>query len=1221
MTPKLKDLFVYPIERYIPPVAKVGDITEATMATELNEYVVTTPIERALTDFLEVYAESRTGPTDQIGVWISGFFGSGKSHFAKVLSYLLTNPTVEGRTAESSAAREIFIDRLAGSPRRHEIEGLLHRAGMLNSHVMMFNIKTEQDQTTKDESITEILYRRHLAERGLSTNPTVASLELSLIERGLYDAFRDEVERRRGNPWREEREDYLFIRSSVAEALQAVAPDAYHSREEALGALDMVDQSQRMTVSDLAGRLVDYVDDLATESDPERPPRLVFILDEVGQFIGTDDQKLLELQSIAHEFAIQGQGKLWLIVTAQAKLGDIIGGAERMDAQFGKIGDRFDTRLALTAEDVERVLEGRILQKKDERIPDIKSFYHDHEGALAVLSTLPGASRDLPPMTAEDFAADTPFLPYHPTLIQAIFGSVQRTAATGFGVNPEARSMIGMAQGVLSEPSNGFVDGELGQIVSIDMVYDRIAVDLPPQDKREIEKVADQLPGYGDRRHSEGLAQRVLKALYLLQSVPWIAVKAETLAHALIQDIHTENIGTLTSRVEASLQRLQEARYVVPKEGGVWEFLTGAKKSFEEQVSGVTVRQIELRRETRRMLGDVLRPVGKLNYKRGMRSFDVTVRGDGEAFESGEGIVLEVFSPLYRELEDGFSVDDLEQIESFAHPDTAYWVAEETPDLKQHVIRAMRLDEVLAKWQAKSSKTQEEREIVREKDTELNNLRSKIKSTLRVALTNGTIIWNGRAEPLDGRTSTLNPIFNRHVSQVVPHVYPKFDLAAVKPDEDAIEAVLNVAHATLPTVGTELDLFGEDGHLNQHSGVVEEVQQELKRRADGGYELTGKALEAHFTGGDYGWHPVIVRLVMAAMFRAGLVTVKADNVHYTDHTVPAAQKLFTHVRPFRRARFFYEEAVAVTPEELREAQDELKLIFDAPRREETANALAAQIQEQMEQWDNRVGRVVLQLRPTGYAIPEVLEQSRELRRRVTRFANPGRVVKKFLEHVEEVRDWHAEARALYDFVVRDKHLPDFKRAGRLLEEIERATGVPGTDPLHEEDAQRWRERLSRLIDSGRAAHEWEAFAAALTPLQERFREVYAALHQQRDEAVADAQERLESAGVPLRNNLHPYECEALDWDADQLHCTNCSAALKELPLQAAALPGLVRDLRERYESEVWYDEAGPRVKRIRLMEVLPRSRINRKSEIAEIVEALQSAIIDALSDADVVELE
>ena len=701
MTLALKDLFVYPIERYIPPVAKVGDTTEETMATELREYVVTTPIERALAEFLETYAESRTVPTDRIGVWISGFFGSGKSHFAKVLSYLLTNPTVCGRPA-----REIFLERMTGSPRHPEIEDLLRRVGLLDSRVMMFNIKTEQDQRAKDESICEILYRRHLAERGLSTNPVVASLELSLIERGLYDAFRAGVEQRRGNSWAEEREDFLFIRSTVAEALQAVAPEAYRSREEAMDALRMVEHSQRLTVSDLARRLVAYVDGLtearppASRREAERPARLVFILDEVGQFIGTDRQRLLELQSIAHEFAIQGRGKLWLVVTAQAKLGEIIGGVEQMGAQFGKIGDRFDTRLALSAEDVEKVLEGRILKKKQERVPDIQAFYHDHEGALAVLCTLPGASRDLPGITAEEFATDTPFLPYHPMLIQAIFGSVQSTTATGFGINPEARSMIGMAQGVLSEPANGFVDGELGRMVSIDMVYDRISVDLLPQDKREIEGVPDQLPGYRENM----LDQRVLKALYLLQSVSWIAVTADTLAHALIRDIRAENVGTLKDQIEESLRRLQEARYVVPKEDGVWEFLTGAKKSFEEEVSGVTVRQIDLRRAARSMLNQVLRPVGKLNYKaghpHGIRSFDVTLRGDGEEFASGQGIVLEVFSPLYREMEDGFSVDDLEQIESFAHPDTVYWVADEAPDLKNNLMRSIRLDEVLAKWRS-----------------------------------------------------------------------------------------------------------------------------------------------------------------------------------------------------------------------------------------------------------------------------------------------------------------------------------------------------------------------------------------------------------------------------------------------------------------------------------------------------------------------------------------
>ena len=1202
----LKDCFVYPIERYIPPVAKVDDVAEATVESELREYVVTTPIERALVDFLEAYAESRTTPTDRIGVWISGFFGSGKSLFAKVLSYLLDNRTVGDRSA-----RELFLERLAGSPRRAEIEGLLHRAGLLDSQVIMFNIKTEQDQQALDEGISEIMYRRYLASRGLSTDPAVASLELSLIERGLYDTFQTEVERRVGRPWWEEREDFLFIRSTVAEALQTIAPEAYHSRDEALAALDVVERSQRLTVSDLVQRLVDYVEELARAGDPERPPRLVFVMDEVGQFISADGQKLLELQSIAEEFGTLGRGKLWLIVTAQARLHEIIGDVEALEASFGKIGARFDTRLALSAEDVEKVLEGRILKKEEEQVPSIQAFYHQYEGALAVLSTLPGASRDLPTMTAERFTAVTPFLPYHPPLIQAVFASVQSATATGFSLNPEARSMIGMAQGVLSNPANGFVQGSLGCIVSMDMVYDQIAVDLQPQDRREIEGVPERLPGYQE------LDQRALKALYLLQSVPWIAVTPETLAHALLRDVRTENVGTFKEAVEASLQRLHHARYVVPKEDSVWEFLTGAKKSFEEEVAGVTVRQVDRRREARKHLAEVLRPIGRLNYGDGLRSFDVTVRGDGEEIQSGGAITLEVFSPLYVELEE-LSVGDLEQVMSFSYPETVYWVAAESADLVNHLTRAIRLDEVLGKWRSKSLKTDEEREIIREKETELNGLRSRIETALRMALTNGMIIWNGRAEELDGRTTTLNPIFNRHLAQVVPYVYPKFDLAAVKANEQEIEAVLTVAAYALPTIGSALDLFGPDGHLNQHSAVVSEVRAELADRSHRGGDLSGRALEEYFTGGDYGWHPVIVRLVLAAMFRAGMVSAKAENVHYTNYTVPAAQVLLTRTRPFRRTVFFYEETEAIAPEELRRAQDELKVIFDITRREETANGLAEQVREVMGQWSGRAERVMLQLRPAGYPIPEPLRRSQDLYLRVTNFTNPGRIVKAFLENLETVRVWHTEVQVLYTFI-RDKRLPLFQRAGRLLEEIERAEGVPGAEPLKMEDARCWRETLTECTNSGQVAHEWEDFRAALIPLQGRFREVYAVIHRQRDEAVAQEREQLEATGVPVQG-LFVYECEGLEWSEDSLKCAQCDAPLKELYLQTVALPHLVRELRQQYEDRARYNGESPTVKRLRVAEVVPNRYIKSESELDEALTAVRKAVVEALTGGNTVEL-
>ena len=216
----------------------------------------------------------------------------------------------------------------------------------------------------------------------------------------------------------------------------------------------------------------------------------------MGQFIGDNGQKLLELQSIAEEFAVHGRGKLWLIVTSQAKLDELIAGVKAKQADFSKIGQRFDIRLALTSDDVEKVLEGRILQKRPERDAEIEGFYQAHAGALAALGNLPGASRSLPALSAERFAANTPFLPYHMPLIQAIFGAVKSATATGFGINPEARSMIGMAMGVLSARANGFTDGELGRVVALDMVYDRIAADILPQDRQEIENVEQRLPGW-----------------------------------------------------------------------------------------------------------------------------------------------------------------------------------------------------------------------------------------------------------------------------------------------------------------------------------------------------------------------------------------------------------------------------------------------------------------------------------------------------------------------------------------------------------------------------------------------------------------------------------------------------------------------------------------------------------------------------------------------------
>ena len=94
---ELKKLYLKNIEREIQGVIKVDD--DNYVSQELEEYVVTSELLKYFGTFFDAYKKGIDGRTDKMGVWISGFFGSGKSHFLKILSYLLENKVVNGKRA------------------------------------------------------------------------------------------------------------------------------------------------------------------------------------------------------------------------------------------------------------------------------------------------------------------------------------------------------------------------------------------------------------------------------------------------------------------------------------------------------------------------------------------------------------------------------------------------------------------------------------------------------------------------------------------------------------------------------------------------------------------------------------------------------------------------------------------------------------------------------------------------------------------------------------------------------------------------------------------------------------------------------------------------------------------------------------------------------------------------------------------------------------------
>ena len=1201
---QIKDIFELEIERYIPPVSKVNDIDPEIIDQELREYIITSPIEDALRDLLETYAESRMEKTDKIGVWISGFFGSGKSHFAKIVSYLLRNIDVR-----KQAAIDVFRKRLTpNSDLSLEIEQLLHRIQQIDSHVVMFNIESKK----VGDSIAETMYSQYLEqERGLSPNIVVGRLELSLIRRGLYEDFKKEVQTLVDEPWEVVRGDFSMVRSSVAQVLTKLDNTVYPDIDTAAKALDDLTNQAAINISGMTKELASYVDTLQAQGNIERPPHLVFIIDEIGQYVGRKKDRLLELQTIAEDLGTEGRGKVWLLVTSQQELESLVADIASAQDEFGRIITRFGTRLLLTSADVERVLADRVLKKNAEGEQQLLGLYKNHGGSLDALNQLPGATRDLPQLDEDIFAAFYPFLPYQFTVVQDIFKLARTGVSTGFTLNTEARSMLGMTQGVILKK---ILDAQIGTIVALDDVFDQVVLDLNQADVREINKVVDQLP------KATPLDTRVVKALYFIQQISYLTCTPDLLASVLIHNPIQENVNALKKDIEASLSRLDEAGFVVKTDGQVYEFLTGAKKGFEKDVSGIKVKKNHQRRTLRDRLVEVLREVGRLDYEK-MRTFRVAVYADGEkANNEKDDLVMQVYSPLHIELEDSLTVDAIE-LESFSNPNTVYWISHPNDELKGQVSRVYQLGEVLKARKSQSGKTDDDRALIREKDTELANLRTAVERGLRSALYGGAIIWSGHVEEQDGKTTNLNVIFNKALSQVVPHVFPKLEMAAVKPDSRAIETVLTAANYTLNTIHPGLGLFDQSNHLNHASPAVDEVLRELKRREEKGLDKEGKTILDHFESIPYGWHPEVIRLIIAAIFRGGMLTIKSGNVSYDDHNSPAARDKLIKTNDFKKAIFIYEEEETVSLSERQEAQSKLFALFQRASMKDTPASLMAYVQEDLGNLQSRVERLALQLRQEQYPLPASFLSVRDTLLNVTSHTKPNKVVRAFLNQHEAIKELKTNVDTLHQFVEFDKRLPAFRQARTLLEAYRKAHQVYGATTLRADKAISNAEALQAGFQDGIAQPaQWQPFIRAYDALLKSYQQAYETLHQERDQKYQQIIADLETEGISTAG-LGKYACSDLKFVPETCICATCGNLYSLLDEQLLGMPAAAKRLREFHREKLEIEKGIQRkVAKVHISSLLAGKQIENEAQLDEALGTIKTAAKKKLQDNDAVEL-
>ena len=855
----IKNILQLDLEDDIKNVIDLEDQSENEIQSEIESYIITDGLGEHLNKFISQY----TGNIKETGVWLSGFYGSGKSYFGKMLGYLIDNQTING-----TLARERFIPRLHGVKNESLIESSIHKLGSINSTVIFLDAAKQNT----DNGFGFTLFTNFLKRLGFRTD-LYGYMEYELFIEGKYDDLQDKAKEIFGEEWNTIKKS----NRKVARAMRQIYLAMDYSEADYNDTKDVYSNAiENFSAVSLKEEIAKYLKHFPEET-------LVFIFDEASEAVSQKKFTLLDLEGISEALSTFKK-HVWTIAIAQEKLDDVISNQNVSRSQLTKVTDRFKTKIHLESTEVDKIIKSRLLLKKEGPYSKLLEFYKKNDGLISdgtnLKSSFPTKTK-----SAEEFATYYPFHKYQFDLLQKFLFSSNALVATQIA----ARGMIITTFDILRK---ALKDRET---FCFSTAYDICteAQTAPPAD------LVNKYDNAGKILENEGLelnGEHLMKTIHFINEAGLVSGSLENITKMYITDVSA--YYEYKPIVEKALKLLVDAKILLVSNSH-YQITSDLEGKILEEMGEIDIPLFVKKRELVNYFktSGIFKPVSTISEDSITYNFSVKTDLDDEIVSANnKNLKITAYSlfNINEERQDfiehvKFDTQNTKDLISLV-PDNSKF--KNIDKLLEEVQKYVEIERMYG-----SDSDSEKRRIVdrfasikTEKEKDLINL-------IVSAYQNGSVIYLFDENLLNADNFKGN--INEVERKLIKNVYTK--RLSSQLSESIGQKILkerDKENLFKYFSGNEFKFFDANGNfIGENLKLIEELSLKLKRYID------GKSLEEEYTMAPWGYSYGTISTALAVLFRAGRLVVKLNDTEYFSCQDKASHEVFISGTKFKNARF------------------------------------------------------------------------------------------------------------------------------------------------------------------------------------------------------------------------------------------------------------------------------------------------------------------------------